>query len=100
MFRISCATCGCVDVRNSLDAVFEFQEAHQERLGNDHFIEFEAIVEHSLDPLRPDTDIVDRSVLDIMSDPTAFMESFISQLRTLAEYYDEDEAGVIAKAVE
>ena len=89
-----------MDVRDSLDAVFEFQETHQERLGNDHFIEFETVTEHPLNSLGPDTDVVDRSVRDIVSEPTALIESFISQLRTLAEYYDEDEAGVIAKAVE
>lgn len=100
MFRIRCATCGFEDARDSLDAVFELQEAHQERLGNDHFIEFETRENHSTGLPHPDSDTADQSVFDMMPEPTVLVESLTSQLRALAEHYDEDESGIIAQAIE
>lgn len=100
MFKVRCATCRFEDVKATLDAVLELQEAHQERLGDDHFIEFETIEEHSNDSLPRNTDILDRSVLDMVAEPAALVESLTDQLHALAEHYDEDESGIIAKAVE
>lgn len=87
-------------MRDSLDAVFELQEAHQERLGDDHFIEFEASKNHSTGLPHSDSGTADQSVFDIMPEPTGLVESLTTQLRALAEYYDKDESGIIAQAIE
>lgn len=96
---MGCITCGFEDVKNDLDTVLDLQEAHQEKLGADHFVEFELTENPSVGSVSNSIG-VGRSGLDMRPDPTMLSESLTDQLQAIAEHYEDNESGVITKAVE